>query len=184
MMNHLALGAPLHRNQELLALFAAGVLDVAAGPNPTIEADAESSKLAIRSRFERSTFVSFVDVLIAARIASSRPEEDSSAFYRNLLASGAARPYYNGAYHPGGVDVDRQNRLLTKRGTPVCNTWVVGYPAEGPNFFTYVLPLPGINSRPVLDADQCVLGLFKSLSEQCREMSGSSGHASEQIAAV
>ena len=44
MMNHLALGAPLHRNQELLALFAAGVLDVAAGPNPTIEADAERSQ--------------------------------------------------------------------------------------------------------------------------------------------
>lgn len=184
MMNHLALGAPLHRNQELLALFAAGVLDVAAGPNPTIEVDAERSQLAITSRYEHSTSVSFVDVLIAARIASSRPQESSSAFYRNLLACGAARPYYNGAYHPGGVDIDRQNRLLTKRGTPVCNTWVVGYPVEGPNFFTYVLPLPGINSRPVLDADHCVLGLFKSLSEKCRQRSAASGHSNQAIAAV
>jgi uncharacterized NAD(P)/FAD-binding protein YdhS len=181
MMNHLALGAPLHRNQELLALFAAGVLDVAAGPNPTIEADAEASQFVIKSRFERSTSVNFVDVLVAARIASSRPEEDSSAFFRNLLASGAARPYYNGTYHPGGLDIDRQNRLMTKNGTPVRNTWVVGYPAEGPNFFTYALPLPGINSRPVLDADLCVLGLFRDLSEKCRQRSALSDHSDQEL---
>jgi hypothetical protein len=122
-----------------LALFAAGVLDVAAGPDPTIEADAKTSRFVIRSRFEQ---------------------------------------------HPGGVEIDRQNRLLTKSGTPICNTWVVGSPVEGPNFFTYVLPLPGINSRPVLDADRCVLGLFRSLSEKCRQSSALSDHSNHEIVAV
>lgn len=184
MINHLALGAPLHRNQELLALFAAGVLDVAAGPNPTIEPDAKTSQIVVRSKFEQSNSAGSVDVLVAARIAPSRPEDDSSAFCRNLLACGIARPYYNGTYHPGGLDIDRQNRLVTKSGKTVCNTWVVGYPVEGPNFFTYVLPLPGINSRPVLDADRCVLGLFKSLSERCHQRPVLSDHSNQEIAAV
>jgi hypothetical protein len=158
----------MHRNEELLALFEAGVLDVAGGANSVTLFDEDLARFAIKSRFDRGVFVNTADVIVAARVATFRPEEAASEFYRNLLIRGVVRPYRNGSYHPGGLDIDRQYRPLMKNGKPVCNMWVVGCPVEGPNFFTNVLPLPGINSRPVLDADCCVFGLFECLSERYR----------------
>jgi uncharacterized NAD(P)/FAD-binding protein YdhS len=167
-LNQLALGPPMHRNEELLALFEAGVLDVAGGTNSVTAFDEDLARFAIKSRFDRGVFVNTADVIVAARVATFRPEEAASEFYRNLLIRGVVRSYRNGLYHPGGLDIDRQYRPLMKNGKPVCNMWMVGCPVEGPNFFTNVLPLPGISSQPVLDADCCVFGLFEGLSKRHR----------------
>lgn len=41
--------------------------------------------------------------------------------------------------------------------------WALGNIVEGANFYTYVLPRPGVNSRAIRDAGKCVLELFEQL---------------------
>jgi hypothetical protein len=163
MMNRLTFGPPMQRNRELLALMKAGILDVAAGPDPTIRPDSQACKFVITSEFARDRHSVSADVLILGRIDLFRPAADSSLFYRNLFGHGIVRSFCNGDYHSSGLDIDRNSHPLTSSGVPVSNMWVVGYPVEGPHFFTHALPLPLFKSRHVMDADRCVLELFDNL---------------------
>lgn len=177
MMNRLAFGPPLQRNRELLALIRAGVLDIAAGPSPTVHPDVQQGKFVVTTEFEQERHAVSADVLILGRIDFFRPLQDTSLFYRNLSVRGIVRPFCNGTYHPGGLDINRENHPLMLNGAPVSNMWVVGYPVEGAHFFTHALPLPLLNSRHVLDADRCVLELFEALSNGAQtESHNSSPH--------
>ena len=166
MMNRLTFGPPMQRNQELLALIEAGIVEIGAGPSATIRTDAQSHKFIVSSKFESGLHSISTDVVILGRLDQFRPERDSSILYSNLLARGIVRPFRNGDYHPFGIDIDRDNHPVMRNGTGVRNLWAVGYPVEGAHFFTHALPLPLLKSRHVIDADRCVLGLFQELASR------------------
>ncbi len=164
MMNRLAFGPPMQRNQELLALIDAGIVEIGAGPSATVLTDAQTGKFVISSKFDGGLYSIKTDVLILGRLDHFRPEHDSSMLYSNLLASGVVRPFRNGDYHPFGIDIDENSHPLMRNGNPVANLWAVGYPVEGAHFFTHALPLPLLKSRHIMDADRCVLALFQDLA--------------------
>lgn len=163
-INRVTFGPPLMRNQQWLALMDAGVLRVADGPNPLVRIDEERSQFALHCRFDASSTVQYLDALVVARLDVFSPELDSTIFMRNLLKRGTIRPYYNGAFHAGGVDIDGDNHPLNRAGTPLPNVWALGYVTEGAQYYTHALPRPGLHSRQVLDADRCVNALFAAIA--------------------
>jgi hypothetical protein len=75
------------------------------------------------------------------------------------------RPYYNGAFHPGGIDIDAGCHPVGAGGEAAPDIWAVGYPVEGVHYYTHALPRPGLCSRQVLDADRCVDAMFAQMTE-------------------
>jgi len=159
-------GPPTQRNEQLLALIEAGVLCLAAGPNAAVRIDEERSQFALHTRMAGSTEVQYLDALVIARLDPFSPETDEAVFTRNLLERGTVRPYYNGTYHPGGVDIDAANHPISRSGRVFPNLWALGYLVEGPHYFTHALPRPLTHARQVLDADRCVRELFSTISER------------------
>ena len=165
-INRATFGPPLVRNLQLRALMDAGVLQIADGPNPIVRIDEERSQFALHTRFDATTTVQLVDALVVARLDVFSPETDDSMLIRNLLKRGTVRPFYNGTFHPGGVDIDTGNHPFNRAGRTCDNLWVLGYPAEGVNYYTHALPRPLLQSRQVLDAERCVRALFAAMGQR------------------
>ena len=167
-INRVAFGPPMRRNEELLALFDAGVIELAAGPGNSIGIDENDSTFVLEtkfgSRYERRPF----DVLVLARLDVFYPETDDGELPRNLLKRGLVRPYYNGVFHPGGIDIDADGRVLDAQGRPAPALWALGYLVEGAHYYTHALPRPLLRSRQVLDADRCVSAMFAQMPDYPR----------------
>jgi uncharacterized NAD(P)/FAD-binding protein YdhS len=163
-INRVTFGPPRMRNEQLLALIEAGVLAIAAGPNTAVRIDEERSQFALHTRCGSGTVTQHADALVIARLDVYSPETDDTPFSRNLLRRGIIRPYYNGTFHPGGLDIDRANHPRGRSGRVCTNVWAVGYLAEGAHYYTHALPRPQLHSRQVLDADRCVDELFQALT--------------------
>lgn len=167
-INRAAFGPPLRRNQELLALLDAGVVVIRSGPGSRIEIDENDSTYVLSTKFAGGVEKQAVDVIVIARLDGFFPETDTSLLIRNMLKRGLLRPYYNGVFHPGGIDINRDGQPLDGRGEVVSRLWVLGYPAEGAHYYTYALPRPQLRSRQVLDAERCVAMLVAQMAANPR----------------
>jgi uncharacterized NAD(P)/FAD-binding protein YdhS len=164
-INRAAFGPPLRRNQELLALLDAGVVKLVSGPNSTIGIDEYDSTYVLGTKFGGGAVKYPIDVLIVARLDGFFPETDQSLLIRNILKRGLARPYYNGVFHPGGIEIDAGCRLVDATGRVAAGIWALGYPVEGAHYYTHALPRPQLRSRQVLDADRCVNAMFSQMED-------------------
>ncbi|MDN7182852.1 FAD/NAD(P)-binding protein [Caballeronia sp. SEWSISQ10-4 2] len=164
--NRVAFGPPKQRNVEFLALRAAGVLDLAGGPGASVSGDPQSSQFRIDTPYTEGATQRFADVLIAARLDSYSPLTDDSVLTANLRRRGLIRPYRNGDYHPGGIDIDTQSRPIGRSGRPHPRLWAIGFLVEGAHFYTHALPRPQIASRQTADAERCVLQLFDAIDSR------------------
>lgn len=154
--NRIAFGPPLRRNREFLALHAAGLIDVAGGPGTrVIDCDA-SARFRIEARYGERLERWYADVLVSARLDSYSPLTDASPLSAALLARGIVRPYLNGDYHPGGIDIDTGLHPVGPDGESRTRLWAIGFPVEGAHFYTHALPRPGIASRQTRDAACCI----------------------------
>ncbi|MES2076163.1 MAG: FAD/NAD(P)-binding protein [Pseudomonadota bacterium] len=166
-INRISFGPPRQRNEQLLALREAGVVDIVSGPGGSVGFDETAACFELRTRFgggqERRPF----DVLAVARLDVFSPQTDESVFMQNLLRRGLVRPYYNGVYHPGGIDIEPGGRVLGAAGRPLGNVWALGYLVEGAHYYTHALPRPQLASRQVLDADRCVGAMFDAIAANC-----------------
>ncbi|MBY0556381.1 MAG: FAD/NAD(P)-binding protein [Burkholderiaceae bacterium] len=158
-INRMAYGPPLRRNQQLLALLEAGVVQWLAGPGCHIETDAASGRFLLCTPLASGWVRQAVDVLVVARLEGFSPTQSSSLLIRNMLARGLVRPYCNGEFHPGGLDIDAASQLLDQQGQACAGLWALGFPVEGAHYYTHALPRPGLVSRAVQDAERCVLAL-------------------------
>jgi uncharacterized NAD(P)/FAD-binding protein YdhS len=165
-MNRVSFGPPRHRNHQLLALLRAGVLDLAGGPGSQVVLDHDAARFAVRADYTDGAEVRHADALVIARLDSFHPERDRSPLIRNLLARGLVRPYANGPFKPGGIDIDERGRPITATGERLPRAWAVGYLVEGPRFYTHALPRQGLASQFAVDADTCVRDMFAHIQDR------------------
>jgi hypothetical protein len=161
-MNRIAVGPPSQRIAELLALVDAGVLDLSFGPGAACTPAADGGRIRVASSrwAGRSTPV---DVLVKARVAMPTPQDDASPLMRGLLASGWVRPFRNGSFQPGGIEVDRDFHWVAADGQSVPNAWALGIPTEGVKFYTFVVPRSGVNSTAIVDAGRTVIQMLSMI---------------------
>ncbi len=162
-MNRVAVGPPKVRNEQLLALMKSGVVAMAAGPGATVHTNVETAKFEIKSTFTTGDRSVDADVLVVAMIDPFYPLRDSSDLVRNLLRRGSITPYFNGDFHPGGIAISGDFRPIKANQQVQQGIWALGSLVEGPNFYTFVLPRPGVNSRFIRDADQCVAAMISDV---------------------
>jgi hypothetical protein len=171
-INRVSFGPPMRRNEELLALLDAGVIDIISGPNSTVEVDENEATYVLSTKFDNGIERRPIDALVVARLDTFFPETDESLLIRNMLKRGLIRPYYNGVFHPGGIEIDDASQPLTTDGEPSRNIWALGYPVEGCHYYTHALPRPLMRSRQVLDADRCVTAMFAQMADYSRRNAG------------
>jgi uncharacterized NAD(P)/FAD-binding protein YdhS len=163
-MYRIAAGAPKERNMELLALVDAGIASFGPGPSPETSLDPFKARFVLRSTRLSKPVERHPDVLVRARIdCAVFPEQQDSALIRNMLRRGVVRPYINGTFHPGGIDVDASQNVITACGRVQHNLWALGILVEGANFCTYVLPRALVNSRFIQFSGRCALKMFALL---------------------
>lgn len=153
-MNRLAVGPPMSRVEELMALIDAGVVRFDFGPGADSALDAGRGRFMVTSRAFGHT--AEADVLVRARVAMPSPAEDRSPLMAQLLRDGVARPFMNGGFPAGGVEVDRHLNLVARDGRPHPTAWALGPLTEGCKFYTFVVPRPGVNSTALADAGRAV----------------------------
>jgi uncharacterized NAD(P)/FAD-binding protein YdhS len=163
-INRVSFGPPLRRNEEWLALFEAGVLDVVGGTDPTIEAADGADEYRIALNYQGTSESIAVDVVISARLDNYSPLTDSSVLSADLLKQGLVRPFMNGDYHPCGIDIDEKLRVKDADGRVQPRLWAVGFVVEGPHYYTHALPRPGIASKQTVDAERIALGLYDDIA--------------------
>ncbi|MYN29514.1 FAD/NAD(P)-binding protein [Duganella levis] len=179
-INRAAFGPPLRRNEELLALLDAGVITLQAGPGNRIDIDETESTYLLTTKFSGGAEQHPVDVVVIARLEPFVPETDTSLLIRNMLKRGLVRPYYNGVFHPGGIDINRAGQPLDAGGAALANLWALGYLTEGAHYYTHALPRPQLRSRQVWDAEQCVMALAAKMAENQRRSPRKRAAASAQ----
>lgn len=163
-INRVSFGPPRHRNEELLALFEAGVVELACAPQASLGVDEAGARFVLQRRHEGWRERCAFDVLVSARLDVFYPELDQAPLMRNLLRRGLVRPYHNGGFHPGGIDIDRGGQPLDAGGRALASVWALGYPVEGAHYYTHALPRPLLSSRQVLDADRCVKAMCAAIA--------------------
>ncbi|CAF1401213.1 unnamed protein product [Didymodactylos carnosus] len=154
-------------NQELLALVRAGIVHLAYIPDPQVICTKTTASFMVQSKDMNHQI--FADVLIKGMVEPFYPERDDSLLIKNMLQNRLIRPFRNGNFHPGGIDIDKYHNVVDGNGASIRNLWALGNIAEGPNFYTYVLPRPLANSQAVQDAGKCVSNMLSLLDERHRE---------------
>ncbi|WP_205417493.1 FAD/NAD(P)-binding protein [Trinickia diaoshuihuensis] len=162
-LNRIVFGPPKRRNLELLALLDQGFVDLAGGPGAAVVHDPDQARFAIESVFGGRKERRHADVLVVSRIDVFSPLTDRSPLVANLMTRGLIRAFENGDYHPGGIDIAPTYQVVGRDGLVNDRVWAIGYPVEGPHYYTQELPRPGRKSRLTIDAEICVQGLFASL---------------------
>lgn len=178
-MNREAVGPPFLRNQQLMALIEAGLVEIAVGPNPVLKPSRSGFSLMSTFFGDRSDQIDeedpdyAIDVLIQSRIDHFEVSTSSSLLMQHLLSEGLCTSFTAGGHRsPGGLNISSNQCLIDSNGVERKNFFVLGNPVEGPNWYTYVLPRPGVNSRALTDAGKNVrIGLNHVMSNQSESLS-------------
>ncbi|CAN7667533.1 FAD/NAD(P)-binding protein [Trinickia sp. LjRoot230] len=165
-MNRASGAVPHRRNEELLALIEAGIVSFGPGPGSHATLDEDAARFVLRSTALNDPHSMQADVLIHAQIGAFPSLHENGSLFANMFESGLVRPYRNGDFLPGGVDIDFRRQVIDSAGKPVSNLHVSGMAAEGANFFTFVLPGSGSAIRPKVDATQIVSNVKRQLARR------------------
>ncbi|MEF1285392.1 FAD/NAD(P)-binding protein [Vibrio sp. M250220] len=163
LMNRIAVGPPKERIEEMVALLKSGVLKLNLGPSPEVMTCSSTNSITLKSTVWPE-LEEQADIKIHAKISMHSPKDDGTKLWQNLLAKKYTRLYFNGNYHPGGIDVTQNMNVIDANGIEQSNIWALGIPTEGNKFYTFIVPRPGVNSTAIVDAGRAVNTLFKQLS--------------------
>jgi len=163
LMNRIAVGPPKERIEEMVALLKSGVLKLNLGPSPEVISCSSTHLITLKSTVWPE-LQEQADIKIHAKVSMHSPKDDGTQLWENLLAKQYARLYFNGDYHPGGIDVTPNMNVINANGMEQINIWALGMPTEGNKFYTFIVPRPGVNSTAIVDAGRAVNTLFKQLS--------------------
>ncbi len=158
LMNRAVVGPQYERHAELLALMAAGLVQVPFGPAPAIGWNGRcwtlrSTRLGRPERRE-------ADWLVPAQVPLPGVDCSASPLLATLARKGWIRPSRPGSRLVPGIDVDRDQHPLDAAGRPNRRIWVLGPLCEGATFYNNLVPSPGVYSRPVADAHRCAAAML------------------------
>lgn len=155
--NRVAVGPPLRRGEELLALLDSGIVSLPFGREPWCRPGADGQWIIGSSRL-RSAHVEAVDAIIAGHLDPPGLEGTASPLWADLAGQGRVRPFQPGP----GIDLDADHHPLDRDGAPNPRLWVLGPPAEGVRYFTNYLPSPKSRFQAFEDADRCLRSIFSA----------------------
>jgi hypothetical protein len=161
-MNRVAVGPPEARIAEMLALIEAGLLRADWGPGAGCKVGEPGVPMRLTSAHWPDQTCE-VHALIRARVSMHGPTEDASPLLADLLQAGHIRPFRNGGFHPGGIEIDRHFNWVARDGGVIDNAWALGIPTEGVKFYTFVVPRPGVNSTALVDAGVAVSRMLNAV---------------------
>jgi hypothetical protein len=155
----LSAGPPVEQVEQLVALLAAGVLEVV-GPDARFWADRESGCFAVESPAVPGSRRS-AHVLLDARVPTTDLMRDRSPLVRQLRAEGMLSEYVNVGpgdripFHTGGLAVTpTPPRVVHATGHPDPDVYAIGVATEHTRWFTQVgTGRPGRDSPFCRDAD-------------------------------
>lgn len=158
MVNRAVVGPQYERHEELLALMAAGVLEVPLGPAPSVSQDGtgwilSSSSLAVPCRRR-------ADWLVRAQVPLPSAGASASPLLAALARRGWIRQHSQQGCRMPGIDIDTDQHPLSADGEPWRRIWVLGPLCEGATFYNNLVPSPGVYSRPLADAHRCVAAML------------------------
>jgi uncharacterized NAD(P)/FAD-binding protein YdhS len=104
-----------------------------------------------------------IDFLLRSRISMHSPTEDASPLIQNLLQNKLMKLYYNGQFHPGGIDITKTFNVITPQGVAIPNLYALGMLVEGIKFYTFIVPRPGVNSTAISDAGTAVMDMLTKI---------------------
>lgn len=154
--NRIAVGPPLIRIEQMVALAEAGVLDMFWGENPKITPCPERGCFKLSSwSFEGPS--AYIDVLVNGRVPQPNVRTDTSPLLTNLRAGGVIRPYNNASgdesYVPCGIDITPRYNVIGTDGRASKSVYALGILTEGPQLYTSVAASPGVGAKALLDAE-------------------------------
>jgi hypothetical protein len=153
----LAIGPPILRIEQMVALIEAGVLDVV-GPDITVSPARDGEGFDVYSPLVPGSRRR-ARVLIDAQMPQPDLRRNTNPLVINLLARGDCTPHRiptgnDGHYETGGLAVtERPNRLLDSTGTAHPRRLAFGVPTEAVHWATAVGARPGVDSVLLGDAD-------------------------------
>lgn len=158
-VNRAVVGPQHERHQELLALMAAGVLEVPLGPAPTVTSG--DSGWVLRSSRLDSPRECVADWLVRAQVPLPSAGTSASPLLAALSARGWIRGHSQHGCRMHGIDIDADQHPLSADGEPWRRVWVLGPLCEGATFYNNLVPSPGVYSRPLADAHRCVTAMLR-----------------------
>lgn len=164
-MNRISVGPPKERIIELLALVEIGLVDIFVGRSPRQYLDENRGQFIIDNPQNiKHHSPRAVDQVIKARIASTDPTVSLSPLMKSMLNNGLVRPFKNGDFSPGGIDIDRDFHPINTLNQCEKNIYALGTIVEGPKFYTYIVPRSGVNSTALVDAGKLIFDLLASIN--------------------
>lgn len=148
--NRLAVGPPLFRSEEMLALQRCGVVDMALGPQPMLGRDDDQWKIST-THFKDNLSIPF-DFLVDGRVIRKKSEFLEKILMRGMVSLAKIGTEQD-SIQTSAIRCDSQGRVVNSRGEVEQGIFVVGQPVEGYHWYTFVAARPGVNSRAISDAD-------------------------------
>jgi uncharacterized NAD(P)/FAD-binding protein YdhS len=149
--NRLAVGPPLIRNEQLIALIKAGILDIFFGKEPKLVLNDKTKEVNIKSTEFILERREKIDILVDGRITASE-----SILIRNLIMRKIARIAANREKSKflelRSLEVSRHNHIVSGSGEINKSISALGQVAEGTLWYTQVAARPFVNSRAIFDA--------------------------------
>jgi len=150
--NRIAVGPPFTRSSELLKLYMDKFVDLSFGPYPEISLDEKNKSFVLTSTiYNKNKSMSF-DTLIDGRVPKKK-----SMLIENLIIRGLARTKKifdeNQNLMASPLDCTRSGFLVNTSGQVDESLSLLGQPAEGILWYTFVAARPNVNSRALSDAD-------------------------------
>ena len=159
-MNRLAVGPPVTRTEEMLALMEAGILKCDLGPGAicNIESNSEIKMVStLWGDYHKA------NVLVKAKVSMPDAKEQPSRLFQSLFKYRNARLCNSLLGKSNTIEIDHDFHLVNNRGQSIVNSWVLGVPTEGQKFYTFIMPRPGVNSTFIVDSDQAVKNMFSTV---------------------
>jgi uncharacterized NAD(P)/FAD-binding protein YdhS len=160
-VNRVAVGPPLQRGEELLALMDAGIVTIPFGRRPSCRYSESDGTWQVSSTRLEQPHVEHVDAIIAGHLGLPDVANTTSPLLRSLTEAGRTRSYCHGA--SCGIAVDEQQHPVGRGDTVSKTLWVLGPLTEGARYFTNYLPSPKSRFKAFEEAEQCVQSIFSKV---------------------